>query len=71
MENVRNINGKGTLECGPNFNNKKEVGKEELRKMANKKPRMWRGAWLARWIEHVTLDLRILSSRPMLGTEPT
>lgn len=31
----------------------------------------FRGAWLAQLVEHLTLELRILSSSPMLGVEPT
>ena len=30
-----------------------------------------RGTWLAQWVEHVTLDLRVVSSSPMLGVELT
>ena len=29
------------------------------------------GAWLAHSVQHVTLDLRVMSSSPMLGVEPT
>ena len=28
-------------------------------------------AWLAQWAEHVTLDVRVMSSGPMLGVDPT
>ena len=31
---------------------------------------MW-GAWLAQLVEHATLDLRVVSSSPTLGMEPT
>ena len=32
----------------------------------------WRlGAWQAQYLEHATFDLRIVSSSPMLGIEPT
>ena len=30
-----------------------------------------RGAWLAQPVEHVTLNLRVLSSSPTSGVEPT
>jgi len=30
-----------------------------------------RGTWLARLVEHATLDLRVVSSSPMLGKELT
>lgn len=30
-----------------------------------------RGAWLAKWVEHVTLDGGVLSSNPTLGVEFT
>ena len=29
------------------------------------------GAWLAQLVEHVTLDLRVVNSSPMLGIEIT
>ena len=29
----------------------------------------WWGTWLAQSVEHVTLDLGVVSSNPMLGTE--
>ena len=29
------------------------------------------GAWLAQLVEHVTLDLGIVSSSPTIGIEPT
>jgi len=29
------------------------------------------GAWLAQWVEHVTLDLGVVSSSPTLGVEIT
>ena len=31
---------------------------------------LW-GAWMAQLVEHVTLDLRVMSSSPTLGMEPT
>lgn len=31
----------------------------------------WRGTWLARSMEHVTLDLEVVDSRPTLGVEIT
>ena len=30
-----------------------------------------RGAWLAQSTEHMTLNLRVMSSSPTLGVEPT
>ena len=32
---------------------------------------MFWGAWLAQSGEHATLDLRVVSSSPILGMEPT
>ena len=29
------------------------------------------GTWLIQWVQHATLDLRIMSSSPTLGIEPT
>ena len=31
----------------------------------------WGGAWQAQSVERMTLDLRVMSSSPMLGMEPT
>ena len=36
-----------------------------------RKKRVLRGSWLAQSVEHVTLDFRVVSSRPMLGGEIT
>ena len=35
------------------------------------KKTIWRGAWLAQSVEHVTLDLRVVSASPTLGIEIT
>ena len=35
------------------------------------KNRQNRGTWLAQLVEHVTLDLRVVSSSPMVGVEIT
>lgn len=45
---------------GAVIENPLESGKKELR-----------GAWLAQSVEHRTLDLRVVSSSPTLGVEPT
>lgn len=29
------------------------------------------GSWLAQWVEHSGLDLRVMSLSPMWGVEPT
>ena len=43
----------------------------DLRDNCNKKLRKFAvvGAWLAQSVEHVTLDLRVVGSRPTLGIE--
>ena len=33
--------------------------------------RYWQNAWLAQLMEHVTLDLRVMSLSPALGVEIT
>ena len=44
---------------------------KRVRSTAIIKNACFRGAWLAQSVEHVTLDLRAMSSSPMLGQELT
>ena len=53
----------GTVARGP------QLGRGTVSLPLEKPP--CRGTQLAPWVEHVTFDLSVMSSSPMLGTEPT